>query len=176
MKELIKEWLSYIVIILIIILIRTYVITPIIVKGASMEPNLKENEVLFLSKISYKIHKIERFDIVVVDTKNDLIIKRIIGLPGENVEYRENKLYINNELIEDPYPDNETNNFSLEDICDIGNDNCTTIIPENKYLILGDNREISADSRTKGLIKYEDIKGKVVFRLWPLNKLGLIKK
>lgn len=176
MKNFIKEWLPYIIIIIVIILVRSYLITPVIVKGASMEPTLKENEVLFLSKISYKLHKIERFDTVVVDTGNDLIIKRVIGLPGENVEYKDNKLYINGKHIEDPYPDNQTKDFDLEEICDIGNDNCTTIIPENKYLVLGDNREISADSRTKGLFEKEDIKGKVVFRLWPLNKIKVIDK
>jgi len=176
MKKFIKEWLPYIIIIIVIILVRTYIITPVIVKGASMEPNLEENEVLFLSKISYKLHKIERFDTVVVDTGEDLIIKRVIGLPGEKVEYKDNKLYVNNKEIEDPYPNNETDDFDLEEICDIGNDNCTTIIPEDKYLVLGDNRKISADSRTKGLFDIEDIKGKVVLRLWPLNKIKIIDK
>jgi len=176
MKNFIKEWLPYVIIIIVIILIRSYIITPIIVKGASMEPTFKENEVLFLSKISYKLHKIERFDTVVVDTGEDLIIKRVIGLPGEKVEYKDNKLYVNNKEIEDPYPNNETDDFDLEEICDIGNDNCTTIIPEDKYLVLGDNRKISADSRTKGLFDIEDIKGKVVLRLWPLNKIKIIDK
>lgn len=173
MKNFIKEWLPYVIIMIVIVLLRSYIITPIIVKGASMEPNLKENEVLFLSKISYKIHKVERFDIVVVETENDLIIKRVIGLPGEKVEYKNNKLYINEKLIKDPYQKNKTNDFELEEICNIGNDNCTTIIPDNKYLVLGDNREISSDSRTKGLFDIEDIEGKVVFRIWPLNKIKI---
>lgn len=176
MKKIMKEWGTYIVIIIVIILIRSFIITPIIVKGASMEPTLKENEVLFLSKISYKNHQPKRFDIVVVDTGNDLIIKRIIGLPGEKVEYKNNKLYINDKQIDDPYPKNNTEDFNLEEICEIRNDNCVTIIPEDKYLVLGDNRKISADSRAKGLFKKEEIKGKVVFRLWPLNKIEIINK
>ena len=141
-----------------------------------MEPNLKENEVLLLSKISYKLQEIERFDVVVINTKDDLIIKRVIGLPGDSVQYKDNKLYINDEIIKDPYQKNETEDFHLKDICEIGNDSCTMKIPENKYLVLGDNREISADSRTKGLFDITEIEGKVVFRLWPLNKMKIIQK
>jgi len=176
MKKFIKEWLPYIIIIIVIILVRTYIITPVIVKGASMEPNLEENEVLFLSKISYKLNEIERFDIVVVDNGNDLIIKRIIGLPGENIEYKDNKLYINDELLEDKYAKNYTDDFNLEEICKLGKDNCTTKIPEDKYLVLGDNREVSADSRTKGLYDITEIEGKVVLRIWPLTKIKIIDK
>lgn len=176
MKDFIKEWLSYIIIIAVIILVRSFIITPIIVKGASMEPNLEDNEVLFLSKISYKVHEIERFDIVVVDTGDDLIIKRVIGLPGENIEYKDNILYVNGEEVEDPYPKNKTYDFDLEDICRRGQDNCVTKIPEDKYLVLGDNRTISADSRAKGLFDIEQIEGKVVFRLWPITRIGIIKK
>lgn len=176
MKEFIKELIPYIIIIVVIVLVRSFLITPVIVKGSSMEPTLNENEILFLSKISYKVHDIERFDIVVVDTKGELIIKRVIGLPGEKVEYKNDKLYINDEEVEDPYPKNQTTDFDLEDICNIRHDNCTTIIPDDKYLVLGDNRGVSADSRSKGLFNLEEIEGKVVFRLWPITKLGTIKK
>lgn len=176
MKDFIKEWASYILIIAVIILVRSFIITPIIVKGASMEPNLEDNEVLFLSKISYKVHDIERFDIVVVDTGDDLIIKRVIGLPGENIEYKDNILYVNGEEVEDPYPQNKTYDFDLEDICRRSQDNCVTKIPKDKYLVLGDNRTISADSRAKGLFDIEQIEGKVVFRLWPITRIGIIKK
>ena len=176
MKEFAKEWLPYIIIALTIILLRTYVITPVIVKGDSMFPNFIDKEILFLSKISYRNKEIKRFDVVVVNTDNDLIIKRVIGLPGEKVEYKDNKLYINDELVEDIYGSSETADFDTEDICEIRKDNCTTIIPKNKYLVLGDNREISADSRVKGFFTKEEIKGKIVFRLWPFNKLGKIEQ
>ena len=176
MKNFLTEWLPYIIIAILIILLITYIITPVIVKGSSMEPNFIDGQVLFLSKISYKSKEIERFDVVVVDTDNDLIIKRIIGLPGERVEYKDNKLYINDEEIEDNYMKNETIDFDLESVCEIRKDNCTTIIPDDKYLVLGDNREVSADSRVKGLINKDEIKGKIVFRLWPLNKIGKIVK
>ena len=175
MNNFIKEWLPYIVIALIIIILRTYVITPVIVKGESMEPNFIDGEVLFLSKISYKTKDIKRFDVVVVNTDNDLIIKRVIGLPGEKVEYKDNKLYINDEIVEDIYQKDNTADFDIEDICKKSKDYCTTIIPEDKYLVLGDNREVSADSRLKGFFSTDDIKGKIVFRLWPFNKIGIIE-
>lgn len=175
-KNLIKEWGPYLIIIVVIVLVRSFIITPVIVKGASMEPTLEDNEILLLSKISYKTHKIERFDIVVINAGEDLIIKRVIGLPGENVEYEDNTLYINGQEVADPYAKNETLDFNLEEICKIGKDGCATKIPEGKYLVLGDNRKVSADSRSKGLFDIEDIKGKVVFRLWPINKIKVITK
>jgi len=176
MKEFVKEWIPYIVIIIVILLLRTYIITPVIVKGTSMEPNFIENEVLFLSKISYKIKEINRFDVVVVNEGNDLIIKRVIGLPGEKVEYKNNVLYVNGEVVEDKYEKDDTDDFDLEEICIRGGDNCTTIIPDDKYLVLGDNRKVSADSRSKGLFDSDEIEGRIVFRLWPLTKIGIIKK
>ena len=87
MKKFLKEWVPYVIIIIIVVLIRTYIVTPVIVRGSSMENTLHEGEVLLLSKISYKINDIKRYDIVVIkDKDNDYIIKRIIVKPGENVE------------------------------------------------------------------------------------------
>ena len=86
MKKVLKEIMPYIIILIVVVLIRSYIITPVTVVGSSMYPNLKDKEVLLLSKISYRLHNIERFDIVVVkDDEDDRIIKRIIGLPGDKV-------------------------------------------------------------------------------------------
>ena len=120
MKEIIKEWGSYLLIIIVIVLLRKYIITPVIVKGTSMEPNLENNQILLLSKISYKLTDIKRFDIVVIQEDNDYIIKRVIGLPGETLEYQDNKLYINDKEISDPYAKNKTTDATNE---------------ENKYLV-----------------------------------------
>ena len=113
MKEIIKEWGSYLLIIIVIVLLRKYIITPVIVKGTSMEPNLENNQILLLSKISYKLTDIKRFDIVVIQEDNDYIIKRVIGLPGETLEYQDNKLYINDKEISDPYAKNKTTDFDV---------------------------------------------------------------
>lgn len=177
MKNKIKELIPYIIIVIVVIVIRTYLVTPVIVSGDSMYPTLKEKEVLLLSKITYKVSDIKRFDIVVINVNKDLpngkkiktkIIKRIVGLPGEYVEYKNNILYIDGKELENDY-NFDTKDFSLEDI------SIYKTIPEDKYLVLGDNRDVSADSRSIGLISKKDISGKSFFRIWPITKISKVK-
>lgn len=177
MEKIIKEIIPYIIIIVVVILLRTFIITPVEVDGSSMEDTLHDNELLLLSKITYAVSDIKRFDIVVIDKGEEKVVKRVIGLPGDEIEYRENMLFINGERVEDIYAKNETNDFDVKDICLIKDniENCNyKKIPEGKYIVLGDNRTISADSRINGFIDEKDILGKAIFRIWPLNKLGLI--
>ena len=162
MKKFIKELIPYVVIVIVVVLIRTFIATPVIVSGDSMVPTLNDKQLLLLNKLDYKISDIERFDIVVIDIDNKEIIKRIIGLPGEEILYRSNTLYVDGHEIESKY-NFETEDFSLKTIC-----NCTRI-PDDKYLVLGDNRSVSADSRIIGLIDKEDIKGSVNISLWPIK-------
>lgn len=176
MNKFVKEWLPYVAIIVIVMLIRTYIVTPVIVRGDSMYSTLKDGEVLFLSKITYRVSDIERFDIVVIkDLDNDLIIKRVIGLPGDKVEYKDGILYINEEIMEEEYTDYQMEDFDVDTICGITDLECNGVIPDDMYLVLGDNRKVSADSRVKGLISEEQILGKSVFRIWPLNKISMTK-
>ena len=162
MKKFIKELIPYIVIVLVVVLIRSFLVTPVIVSGDSMDPTLKDKELLLLNKLNYRINDIKRFDIVVIRLENKEIIKRVIGLPGEEVLYRNNTLYIDGHEVENEY-EFDTGDFSLKTIC-----NCTRI-PEDKYLVLGDNRAVSADSRIMGLIDREDIEGSVELSLWPIK-------
>ena len=166
--KLIKELYPYVLIIIIVVIIRTFIITPVIVSGDSMLPNLKDKELLLVRKIGYNKDQINRFDIVVIKDGNEEIIKRIIGLPGEHISYKNNKLYVNDNLVEENYKFRDTKDFNLEEIC-----TCTSI-PEGKYLVLGDNRPISKDSRQIGLIDESDIIGKASFRIWPITKIGNI--
>lgn len=176
MNKIIKELIPYLVIVVVVVIIRGYIVTPVIVRGDSMDDTLKNGEYLFLSKISYSVHDIERFDIIVIkDKDDDLIIKRVFGLPGDNIEYKDNKLYINEKMVEDEYGVGLTNDFDLEDICQINGDYCVSKIPDDMYLALGDNREISADSRVKGLFTRDQILGKATLRIWPLNKIEIVK-
>ena len=175
MNRFIREWLPYIVIIVFIVFIRSFIITPVIVRGDSMYDTLKNRDVLLLSKISYRVHDIRRFDIVVIkDNASGFIIKRIIGLPGDNVYYKDNKLYINDKEYSHHFTDDVTDDFTLEDICEIKNTECNGKIPNDMYLVLGDNRDVSADSRIKGLIDKKDILGHAVYRIWPVNVFGSI--
>ena len=170
MNKQIKEILPYIIIIIIVVLIRSFIITPIIVSGDSMKPNLHNKEILLERKIGYNSTSIKRFDIVVIKNDNEEIIKRIIGMPGEHIAYKNNKLYVNDKFMETNFNYRDTNDFNLEEIC-----SCTSI-PEGKYLVLGDNRPISKDSRIIGLVDEKDILGKAVYRIWPISKFGDIYK
>ena len=168
MRKNIKELYPYVIIIIVVILIRSFIITPVIVSGNSMLPNFNDGELLLVKKIGYNEKAIKRFDVIVIKKDKEEIIKRVIGLPGEHVSYKNNKLYINDKLVSEDYTHLNTKDFNLEEIC-----TCSTI-PEGKYLVLGDNRPISKDSRSIGLIDEKDIVGKSVFRLWPITKIGTI--
>ena len=168
MNKFIKELIPYIVIILVVVLIRTFIITPVIVSGGSMLPNLNDGELLLVGKLGYNSKTIKRYDIVVIKDNKEEIIKRIIGLPGEHISYKNNKLYINDELVETTIKFRDTKDFNLEEIC-----TCSSI-PEGKYLVLGDNRPISKDSRQIGLIDKEDIVGNAWVRIWPVTKIGIL--
>lgn len=162
----IKEFFVYFLIIVLVILIRTFLVTPIRVDGDSMNDTLKDGEILLLKKYDKSY---ERFEVVVFNYKNEKLIKRIIGLPGDHIAYKDNKLYINNEYVEESMIDKKTYDFDLKEL---GFD----IIPEHYYFVLGDNRINSKDSRMIGLISEKDILGTTNFVLFPFNKLGSINK
>lgn len=161
MKKILKEWVSYFLIILAILLIRLFIITPVRVDGPSMKPTLENKQILLLSKYSKRY---ERFDIVVFNYAKQKLVKRIIGLPGEKIEFKNNKLYINNKEIEEDFGHMETEDFSLSDIG-------YETIPDNMYFLVGDNRTNSLDSRYIGLVSDSDIEGVVHFSIWPLKKI-----
>ena len=169
-KEKIKEISIYLLIIVMVILIRTFLITPVRVNGSSMDPTLKNGEIMILNKVKYNNKDIKRFDIVVIKMDKELLIKRVIGLPNEEVKYVDNKLYINNEYVEETFLNEDvyTTNFSLIDIN-------LEKIPENCYLVLGDNREVSLDSRIFGCFTKDKILGSANLVLFPFNKFGYKK-
>ncbi len=162
-KEFLKDFIVYISIAVVVILTIKYVFSLEQVVGPSMEPNYKSGDLLFLNKISYRFKEPRLFDVVVIandDTK--YMIKRIIGLPGDTIEYKDNKLYINGEVTKEYFNiSGVTKDFSLEQFD-------YEVIPEGYYFVLGDNRENSKDSRVYGLISRKDIIGKVQFRIWPI--------
>ena len=166
MKDNLKKLLPYVIVVIVVILIKVYVVTPIRVNGKSMEPTLYEKDIMILNKTAYYFNEPERFDIVVVNMPDEYLIKRVIGLPGEKVEIKDNKVYINDELLEEEYLQNELvyDDFTLQEIG-------YETIPENMYFVLGDNRENSMDSREIGLVSKEQIQGKIFMRFWPLNKI-----
>lgn len=159
--KIIKEIIPYIVIVLVVVLIRTFIITPVRVDGDSMKNTLKNGDILLL----YKLGSINRLDIIVLDEEkdNEKIIKRVIGLPGETVAIKKGKIYINDKVIDDEYAYGETSDYDK------------VTLEDDEYFILGDNRLISKDSRYFGPIKESEIKGKIVFRLFPFTKIGTVQ-
>lgn len=167
MKKIIKEIYPYIVIIVVVVLFRTFIATPVRVDGNSMNDTLNNKEILILNKLNKNI---ERFDIVVININNTRIIKRVIGLPGENIEYKNNELYINDKKIDD-IDTSLTNDFSLKSLYNIDE------IPKDSYFVMGDNRGNSLDSRFHevGIINKKNIIGTTKIRIFPFNKIGKIK-
>lgn len=168
--KVVKEIMSYVLIIIIVLLIKKFIFTPIRVNGESMYPTLHPNDIMILNEIGYYLNGIERFDIVVVNANGEKIIKRVIGLPGDKVEYKDNQLYINDEEIKENFDHANTLNFS------VNNDLGYEIIPDNYYFVVGDNRINSIDSRMIGLVSKKQIIGKTKFVVYPFKRFGNIEK
>ena len=164
----IKELIPYIIIIIIILLVKQFLFTTVLVNGDSMNDTLHENDMMILDKISYKAKDIKRFDIIVANVSKTKLIKRVIGLPNEHVKYENNELYIDGKKTKDEYGKGITYDFDIESL---GFEK----IPKNYYLVLGDNRQDSLDSRTIGLIEKKDIIGKATFIIFPFNRFGSVE-
>lgn len=160
MKKL-KELMPYIIIVVVVLLVRSFIVTPGLVNGSSMEPTLHNNELVLINKIGLN-KGIYRYDIVVVKYENSTIIKRVIGLPYETVEYINDTLYIDGEEVGTKVDFEYTKDFKLT-------------AGKNEYIVLGDNRNISKDSRIIGPVKERDIIGKVDLVLFPFSKFGKVK-
>lgn len=158
-KNYFKEFLPYLIIILIVIFLKAYVISPIRVNGVSMNPTLDDRDIMLLDEVSYYFTDISRFDIVVVRQDDEYLIKRVVGLPGEEIRYEDDKLYIDGEYIEEDYERKETSDFS-------------TTLGEGEYFVMGDNRTNSTDSRIFGPVSKDDIIGKTSFTILPFSRFG----
>ena len=169
-KNIIKEILNYLLIILLVVFIRLFLFDPAKVDGPSMNTTLSDGEVLILNKIRYKTEEIKRFDIVVAKADNTRIIKRVIGLPGDTIYCKDNEIYVNGKKIDNSFASTKTDDFKLEDIG-------FTKIPGDKYFLLGDNRKVSLDSRYNeiGLVSKDNIVGKAEIIVWPFNKIGKVE-
>lgn len=170
------SWLKAVIIALIIVfVVREFLVTPSIVKGESMMPTLQDGDRIMISKIS----SIERFDEIAFHAPdaNENYVKRVIGLPGDKIEIKDDVLYINGEAFQEPYLEtykrkiNErllTDNFTLEQVTG------EVAVPDGHFFVLGDNRSISRDSRSFGFISQDAVIGEVKLRIWPLHAIEII--
>ncbi len=150
----------------IVLPVRYFIFQPFIVKGQSMEPNFQEGNYLIVDQLSYRLRDPQRGEVVVFKypyNPSQRYIKRIIGLPGEVLEIRDEKVMIFDEnsqtmvLQENAYLPQGDTTFG----------NLRLTLKENEYFVLGDNRLSSSDSRSWGVLPRDKIIGRVLFRLWP---------
>lgn len=173
MKNEIIEWVKTFIVSLIIALIITTFIKPTIVKNHSMSPTLEENDFLIINRLLYKRNAPERGDIVVFKSnlrtetgKQKLLIKRVIAIPGDEIMITEGETYINGNKLKESY---------IADGYTVGN--VDLVVPENEIFVMGDNRGSSLDSRDGilGLVDFNTIIGKAFIRLFPFNRIGLLR-
>lgn len=168
-----REWIKDIGIALILALVFLQFITPTIVREHSMENTLQQNDYVFVSRRHYTWlrNEIQRGDIIVFRSdlttaggSEKLLVKRIIGLPGETVSISDGSVFINGEAIDASYTKDGYTGGSMAEVT----------VPQGYIFVLGDNRQNSTDSRSEsvGFVDINDIRGKVVFRLFPLKKAG----
>lgn len=180
-KSELWEWIKALLIaVALAVIIRFFLIAPIVVDGYSMMPTLHDQDRMIVNKISYTFSDPERFDIVVFHAPEGKdYIKRIIGLPGDTVEYIDDVLYINGEAIDEPYLDEYkeqvfdgplTDSFTLLDI-----PNGQQTVPEGYLFVMGDNRRNSKDSRHIGFVSMDKVVGKTSIVYWPISDMRIVE-
>lgn len=181
-RDMFLEYGPFIILIVFILIIRIFIASPFKVDGTSMSPTLEDRDYMLLYKLKKHVKGIHREDVVVIDSSQGLIIKRVIGLPNESLKYEvkevdgvvkgilyiDNKIYEENFITDDVKTKTCTNNPKL---CNEGIE-----LGEDEYFVMGDNRAVSLDSRMLGTFHSKDIKGMAELRLFPFSKFGNIKK
>ncbi|MFQ6059279.1 MAG: signal peptidase I [Anaerolineae bacterium] len=166
-KSLVHEAFETIILTLLIFLLIRVVVQNFRIEGSSMEPNLHAGQYLIINKFAYRwLHPPQRGDIIVFEyprAPNRDFIKRVIGLPGEKVEIRQGRVYINDQPLEEPYL-SRLGTYSWG----------PQVVGEDEYFVLGDNRNNSSDSHTWGMLPKGNIVGKAWISYWPPQYWGLV--
>lgn len=177
-KKEIYSWIKSIAFALIIVFIcRQFLFTPTAVSGESMSPTFHSKDKVVVSKLT----KIQRFDIIVFDAPDvdgEQYVKRVIGLPGDHIEMKNDVLYINEEALEEPYlmENKEDNPFhTLTEDFSLQEKTGESKVPKDMLFVMGDNRLRSKDSRALGFIPYDSVIGEVKFQYYPFQEIGIPK-
>jgi signal peptidase I len=165
---------SFVIALGIFLVVYNFVAQPHRVRGDSMLPNYHNDEYILTEKVSYRLGKPERGDVVVlkypVNPTVDFI-KRVVGLPGETILLKDGNVYINNVLLNEPYLSEITATIGNAKILE----GVPFTIPEGEYVVMGDNRARSSDSRAWGTVPIQNIRGKGFFVYWPPKEIGFIQ-
>ena len=180
-KNELWEWIkAALIAVILVTLIRYFLLAPIYVDGFSMMPTLKDTDRMLVNKLSYSVGEPKRFDIIVFKAPEGKdYVKRVIGLPGEKVEYKDDILYVDGKAYGEPYLDEYkkqlidggplTEPFTLSDIIE------QETVPEGHLFVLGDNRRFSKDSRHIGVVSYREVLGKTKLVYWPIKDFRLVE-
>ena len=178
-RKSILEWVVVIVgAVGLALLIKAFLFQAYYIPSPSMNPTLFEGDRILVNKLSYKLHSVNRGDLIVFDTpeasgKDDLI-KRVIGLPGEFVNVEEERIEIDGGLLLEPYLPLSSNIKSFATPVNCVNrpdENYGCLIPDDHVFVMGDNRSNSRDSRFFGPVPIEDVKGRAFIRVWPIGDI-----
>ncbi|HEV2962455.1 MAG TPA: signal peptidase I [Candidatus Angelobacter sp.] len=154
--------------IIVSLFIILFVYQPVKVEGGSMEPSLEDQERIFINKLVYRLEAIGRGDIIVFRYPRDPrknFIKRVIAIPGDRIRVTHGRVYLNGQLIQEPYvPEQYQDSRSAAEIT----------IPADSYFVMGDHRTMSNDSRDFGPVARDLIYGKAVFGYWPVERVGVL--
>ena len=149
-------------------MIITFLYQPVRVEGTSMQPELRDQDRLFINKFAYRFENISRGDVVVFHYPRDpekSYIKRVIALPGDSLRIDDGHVFVNGQLIDESYvPRRYRDGRSMPEI----------VVPQREYFVMGDHRSISSDSRDFGPVDRDLIYGKAAFIYWPADNMGVI--
>jgi signal peptidase I len=178
-RSFIAEAAEVVVLALGLYLVITFAIQTVHVIGLSMYPTLNDNDYLIANKLDYRLHGPQRGDIIIMrdpfDSSKDFI-KRVIGLPDEQILIKDAHVYINGHLLNEPYlrsdePWNNNVNWPPPGTPDAGQ---ARQAPANEYFVMGDNRNASSDSRVFGFVARDRVEARAWLRIWPVSGLGLV--
>lgn len=156
------------------IVVYLFVMQPNQVKGASMDPTFNSGDYIFTSKVTYKLRDYQRGDVVVFRSPHNPdieYIKRIIGVPGDQVMIKDSEVYVNGQVLKEDYIAAKTNLWEGG----FSKDGEATTVPDGMLFVMGDNRPRSSDSREFGPIPMESVIGQVFYRYFPPSKMGTIE-
>lgn len=176
LREVVSTIITFIVVFAIVLGIQKFALQPFMVEGHSMDYTLADGERLFM----WKLGKVDRFDVVIIEAPNHpekMYVKRVIGLPGDTIEVKDDQLILNGQALDEPYLAQKQTEFSTDFtepfvLSDITGEQ---VIPAGKIFVMGDNRQNSLDGRSFGLVDEEKVIGEANFVYWPMEQFGLLE-